>query len=75
MHFEMLLLAGGEFDRNGHAWHHQLDVAALMVEYLPDIHGVHTVSPETFLNVPATHCTQREAPSGPVKPVLHLQAS
>jgi len=74
MHLEILLLAGGEFERKGHVWH-GLEAAALMVEYLPDMHWVHTVSPETSLKVPATHSTQRVPPSGPVNPALHLQPS
>jgi len=65
-------LAGGEFDRNGHA-SHTFETAPIATEYLPISQLVHTASPVSTLYLLATHEVQ-VPPLTPVKPALHLQS-
>jgi len=69
-----LSLAMGELERTGHA-SHRSELAAFMVEYLPETQPVQFASPRTFLNVPAVHAMQARPPSGPVNPASHRQSS
>ena len=72
-HAVAVVLAAGEAELSGHAWHVASSVAPAVSEYLPASQSVHSSLPVPALNLPATHSTHAP-PSGPVEPALQTHA-
>ena len=74
MHVQLLTDALPENDDafEGHAKHVLLLAAPTCAEYVPAAHWVHGAAPDTSLYLPALQA-EHIPPSGPVKPLLHVQ--
>ena len=74
MHVQLLTDALPENDDafEGHAKHVLLLAAPTCAEYVPAAHWVQGAAPDTSLYLPALQA-EHIPPSGPVKPLLHVQ--
>ena len=67
------VLGLGELELLGHARHVPSAVACVLVEYFPAPQSVHAALPVAVLYLPAAH-GEHAPPSGPVNPMLQVQA-
>ena len=74
MHVQLLtdVLPKNDDAFEGHSKHVLLLAAPNCAEYVPAGHWVQGAAPDTSLNAPASHA-EHIPPSGPVKPLLHVQ--